>query len=104
MQKENLAESNDPVREAYVYVPKKRPKKREKKPAGKHERTPQKLISQMIDKYVDGEERRAQFLRDAVQVLDEYRVRGLRATSREVIAWLEAWDDEDDSEGPSCHR
>lgn len=93
-----------PVREAYVYVPKKEPKKRAKKAAGKHERTPQKLISQMIDKYVDGEERRAQFLRDAAQALDEYRQRGLRATSREVLAWLETWSDEDDAEGPSCHR
>ena len=100
------SDENKPERETFVYVasmkPEPRPEKQEHK--ARHERTAQKLISQMIDKYVGIEEQRAQFLRDAAEAWDEYRRRGLRATSREVIAWLEEWSDEDKSEGPACHR
>ena len=105
MEKEGLAESA-PEREAFVYIASRKPEPRPKKQRheARHERTAQKLISQMIDKYVGIEERRAQFLRDAAKAWDEYRRHGLRATSREVIAWLEAWSDEDESEGPACHR
>lgn len=70
----------------------------------KHERTTQKLVSQMIDKYVGIEEQRARFLQDGARAWKEYCGRGIRASSREVLAWLAGWSDEDESEGPECHR
>lgn len=75
-----------------------------KKHEAKHERTTQKLISEMIGKYIGIEEKRALFLRDGAEAWREYRERGLRVTSRELVSWLELWNDEDESEGPECHR
>lgn len=84
-------------------LPEKQEEKPEAKPEAKHERTAKKLISQMIGKYVSLEEKRAQFLRDGAEALCEYRARGLRVTSHEVLSWLELWGEDDGSEGPECH-
>lgn len=83
---------------------KEKPQPRQRKHEAKHERTTEKLISQMIGKYISIEEKRALFLRDGAEACRDYRKRGFRATSYEVLSWIEQWDDKDESEGPRCHE
>jgi predicted transcriptional regulator len=66
-------------------------------------RSPHYLMGEAIREYVEREERREQFKRDALAAWQEYRDTGLHATAEEVGAWLETWGTDQEAEPPSCH-
>ena len=67
-------------------------------------RSPHYLMGEAIREYVEREERREQFKRDALAAWEKYRDTGLHATAEEVSAWLETWGTDREAEPPTCHE
>lgn len=57
-----------------------------------------------ISQYVECEEKREAFRRDAVNAWNEYRETGLHVTGDEVVAWLDTWGDENEKTAPECRK
>jgi predicted transcriptional regulator len=62
------------------------------------------MMREAIKQYVDREEKRESFLRDAVNSWNEYQETGLHATGDEVIKWLNTWGTDDEQDAPECHQ
>ncbi len=62
------------------------------------------MMREAIKQYVDREEKRESFLRDAVNSWNEYQETGLHATGDEVIKWLNTWGTDDEQDTPECHQ
>ncbi len=62
------------------------------------------MMREAIKQYVDREEKRESFLRDAVNSWNEYQETGLHATGYEVIKWLNTWGTDDEQDAPECHQ
>ncbi len=62
------------------------------------------MMREAIKQYVDREEKRESFLRDAVNSWNEYQETGLHATGNEVIKWLNTWGTDDEQDAPECHQ
>jgi predicted transcriptional regulator len=62
------------------------------------------MMREAIKQYVDREEKRESFLRDAVNSWNEYQETGLHATGEEVIKWLNTWGTDDEQDAPECHQ
>ncbi len=62
------------------------------------------MMREAIKQYVDREEKRESFLRDAVNSWNEYQETGLHATGDEVIKWLNTWGTDDEQGAPECHQ
>ena len=78
-------------------------KERVKRLADARQRTPHWLMREAIGQYVEREEKRESFRRDAVKAWDEYQASGLHATLEEADAWLEKLEAGQDIEPPECH-
>jgi predicted transcriptional regulator len=68
------------------------------------DRSPHYLMGEAIREYVEREEKREQFKRDALAAWQAYRDSGLHATAEEVSAWLETWGTDHEAEPPACHE
>ncbi len=66
-------------------------------------RTSHWLVREAISQYVDREEKREAFRRDAVNAWNEYRETGLHAGGEEVTAWLNTWGEDGEQAAPVCH-
>ena len=64
---------------------------------------PKALISQHGSPDVEREEKRNAFLRDAVNVWNEYQATGLHATLEDADAWLAELAHGEDTQPPECH-
>lgn len=62
------------------------------------------LMLEAITEYVDREEKRSQYRRDAVAAWKEYQESGLHLTAEETMNWLDTWGTENEQDAPSCHR
>ena len=62
------------------------------------------LMREAIEQYVEREERREQFRRDALAAFAEYQVTGLHVTAEEADAWLARLEAGEDIEPPECHE
>lgn len=78
-------------------------KDRVQKLAASRKRTPHWLMKEAVEQYVEREEKREQFARDAEASWQHYKETGLHLTGEEVIAWLETWGTDDERSVPECH-
>ena len=78
-------------------------KDRVQKLAASRKRTPHWLMKEAVEQYVEREEKRAQFARDADASWQHYKETGLHLTGEEVDAWLQQLEDGHDVEPPACH-
>lgn len=62
------------------------------------------LMRDAIRQYVEREEARDAFLRQARDARQEYRKTGLHASAEEVLAWLDTWGGESETAAPACHE
>lgn len=65
--------------------------------------TPRGMLEEAVEQYVDREEKREAFRRDAVEAWDDYRRTGLHVTGAEAEAWLSKLEAGEDAEPPECH-
>ena len=77
---------------------------RVKRLAEARHRTSHWLMREAISQYVEREEKREVFRRDAINAWNEYQESGLHVTGDEVIAWLDTWGDENEKPVPICHK
>lgn len=79
-------------------------RERVKRLAAKRQRTPHSLMRDAIRQYVEREEAREAFLRDADEAWREYRETRLHADSAEVLAWLATRGEETELPPPACRE
>lgn len=79
-------------------------RERIKRLAEARHRTSHWMMREAIRQYVEREEKREAFRKDALDALQEYRETGLHVTGDEVMAWLETWGEENETAAPVCHK
>jgi len=79
-------------------------KERYKKLALIKDRSTHWMMREAINQYVDREEKRESFHRDAVNSWNEYQETGVHVTGDEVISWLNTWGKDDEKDAPECHQ
>jgi predicted transcriptional regulator len=67
-------------------------------------RSPHWVMKEAICQYVDREEKRDAFKKDALIAWYEYQDTGLHATSLDVDAWLASWGTKNELPKPICHK
>ena len=78
-------------------------KARVKRLAEARQRSPHWLMREAITQYVEREEGRDAFRRDALVAWEAYRASGLHVTAGEADAWLADLEQGKDIEPPECH-
>ncbi|MDP3547593.1 MAG: CopG family ribbon-helix-helix protein [Phreatobacter sp.] len=79
-------------------------KDRIKRLAEARQRTPHWIMREAIADYVQREEAREAFQREAMDSWRAFRETGKHLTRTEVDAWLAGWGTEDEAEAPACHE
>ena len=77
---------------------------RVKRLADSRQRTPDWMMKEAINQYLEREEKREVFRQDAVNTWDEYKTTGMHVSADEVTAWLETWGEENEQAAPICHK
>jgi predicted transcriptional regulator len=62
------------------------------------------LMKEALRQYLDREEQRESFHREAMDSWREYQETGLHLTGAEVAAWLDTWGTDAETEIPACHE
>jgi len=62
------------------------------------------MMREAIRQYVEREEARESFRREALESWREHRETGRHLTLDEADAWLDTWGTEDEAEAPGCHE
>jgi predicted transcriptional regulator len=65
---------------------------------------PHELMREAIRQYLDREEGRASFRKEAYAAWREYQKTGLHLTGAEAVQWLDSWGTEAETPPPRCHR
>ncbi|UIJ45314.1 CopG family ribbon-helix-helix protein [Sphingomonas cannabina] len=78
-------------------------KGRVQKLAAARDRSPHWVMREAIRQYVDREEARDGFEREALASWIAYRETGRHLTGDEVAAWLETWGTPAETAVPDCH-
>lgn len=80
-------------------------RKRLKNLAESKQRSTHWLMREAITQYVEREDKRESFRKDAIRAWEEYQDTGLHVTGTEVRDWLDTWGTEADKEkdAPPCH-
>jgi predicted transcriptional regulator len=65
-------------------------------------RKPHFLMKEAIRQYLDREEARESFKREALSAWQDYRESGQHLTGDQVSAWLETWGSEQEKAVPPC--
>ena len=60
-------------------------------------------MREAIAQYVEREEKREAFRRDAIEAWEEYQRTGMHLTFEEADAWLAKLEAGEDAELPNCH-
>jgi predicted transcriptional regulator len=79
-------------------------KERVRQLAQSRQRTPHWIMREAIAVYVQREEAREAFHREALESWRAYRETGDHLTGAEVDAWLSRWGSDDEAEAPACHE
>lgn len=66
-------------------------------------RTPHWIMREAIAEYVEREEKREAFKREALEAWEDYQRTGLHLTGEEVDEWLAKLEVGEDAEMPACH-
>lgn len=72
--------------------------------AARQDRSAHWIMRQAIEQYVDREERRENFVQEALASWESYRETGLHLTGEEVDAWLARWGSAAESRALDCHE
>jgi predicted transcriptional regulator len=72
--------------------------------ADARQRKPHFLMKEALRQYLDREEQRETFYREAMDSWREYQETGLHLTGVEVAGWLDTWGTEAEAEKPGCHE
>ena len=67
------------------------------------QRKPHFLMKEALRQYLDREERREAFHREAMDSWRKYQETGLHLTGEEATAWLDTWGTDAEGEMPACH-
>jgi predicted transcriptional regulator len=78
-------------------------KGRVEKLAGERRRSAHWIMREAIRQYVEREEARESFRREALASWQEYQSTGRHLTGGEVRHWLNGWGGEAEAELPACH-
>ena len=71
--------------------------------ASTRRRSPHWIMREAIAQYVEREEKREAFKREALGAWEEYQRTGLHLTQEEADAWLARLEAGEDVEPPRCH-
>lgn len=66
-------------------------------------RSPHWMMREAIRQYVEREEARETFRKEALDSWREYRETGRHLTLDETAAWLNTWGSEDETQAPESH-
>ena len=72
--------------------------------ADKRQRSAHWLMREAIEQYVEREERREAFKRDALRAWEDYQSTGEHASADEVEKWLASWRSDDEAPTPQCRK
>lgn len=72
--------------------------------AESQQRTTHWIMKEAISQYVEREEEKAAFRKDALDAWDEYQMTGEHLTTNEMESWLSSWGADDEVETPKCHK
>jgi predicted transcriptional regulator len=78
-------------------------KGRIEKLAGERRRSAHWIMREAIRQYVEREEARESFRREALASWNEYQATGRHLTGGEVRQWLSGWGGEAEADLPACH-
>ena len=67
-------------------------------------RKPHFLMKEAIRQYLDREELRESFKREALASWKDYKETGQHLTGNQVTEWLETWGSDQEQALPSCHE
>jgi len=76
---------------------------RYKKLALARERSSHWLMKEALAEYIEREEKRESFRRDAIESWEEYEANGLHLTGEEVAEWLRRRASGEEVDLPECH-
>jgi predicted transcriptional regulator len=62
------------------------------------------LMREAIEQYVEREEGRENFRREALAAWTAYSETGRHLTGEETRAWLRTWGEDDEPRQPACHE
>lgn len=68
------------------------------------DRTSHWIMREAIEEYVDRQEKREKFMRDAQESWEEYQRTGRHLTWDEVSGWLKKVGTDEQTEFPKCHE
>jgi predicted transcriptional regulator len=72
--------------------------------AKKQQRSPHWIMCEAIRNYVENEEKKEQFIQEAVASWSSYKQTGKHLTGQEVNEWLSTWGTARETENPKCHK
>ena len=72
--------------------------------ADDRKRSPQSIVQEAVQQYVEKEEATSAREREALEALRDYQETGLHLTGEEVDAWLATWGTEHEVDAPECHK
>lgn len=67
-------------------------------------RKPHFLMKEALHQYLDREEKREAFHREALDSWQKYTETGLHLTGAEVSDWLDTWGADKEAQIPECHE
>lgn len=79
-------------------------KERVEQLASVRRRSPNWVMREAIEQYVEREEKREALRQDTLGAWEEFRTTGLHATAEEVEKWLASWGSEKELPPPQCHE
>jgi predicted transcriptional regulator len=79
-------------------------RERVRKLASARRRSAHWLMREAIEQYVEREEKREAFKRDALAAWQEYQSTGKYVTAAEAEAWLTRLEKGEDADIPACHN
>ncbi|MEQ9874112.1 ribbon-helix-helix protein, CopG family [Pectobacterium brasiliense] len=62
------------------------------------------LMLEAIAEYVEREEKRSQYRKEALVAWEEYQNTGEHITADETVTWLESWGSGHEQDAPACHK
>jgi predicted transcriptional regulator len=68
-----------------------------------HRQSPDGILREAVEQFLDRFEKKTQFHQDALAAWEDYQTTGLHATGEEVDLWLARLEAGEAAEAPSCH-
>lgn len=65
---------------------------------------PQGVMQEALTQYLDREDKRESYRKDALEAWTDYQNTGLHVDAAEVATWLDSWGDDNELSAPECHK